>query len=85
MKKITLYCYYREDGGLTVSPEKPDVEYTESNRLIADDGFILFNGTDYAPCIDTDTPDEWSEVIGGDPEDEIDDDEALNILMGGSV
>ena len=29
MQTIALYKYQREDGGVTVSPIKPDVEYTE--------------------------------------------------------
>ena len=38
MRIITLYRFKRGDGGITVSPVKPDVEYTELMRLVADEG-----------------------------------------------
>lgn len=63
MQTINLYRYIRPDGGVTVSPIEPDVEYTVLYRLVADEGYILTNDTTYAPCIDTNTPGEWSEVI----------------------
>lgn len=62
MQKIPLYLYTREDGGVTVSPIKPETEYTELARLIADDGYILTNGETTTPCIDTDNPSVWTEV-----------------------
>ena len=61
MQKITLYRYIRPDGGVTVSPVKPDCEYTEMFRLIADDGMILTDGENQTTCTDTDAPDKWSE------------------------
>ena len=61
MQIITLYKYYREDGGITVSPIKPDAEYTEMYRLIADEGKILTNGTDYTMCTDVEDPESWYE------------------------
>ena len=62
MQIIKLYKYIREDGGITVSPKKPDCEYTEMVRLVADEGKLLTNGEIETPCIDTDTADGWMEV-----------------------
>lgn len=63
MTDITLYKFEREGGGTTVSPEKPvDIEYTTAHRLVADEGMILTNGTDYVGCIDTDDVGNWNEI-----------------------
>ena len=62
MEKITLYRYEREDGGLTVSPVKPECEYTEMYRLIADEGMELVKGDIHTCCIDTDDVEGWEEV-----------------------
>ena len=62
MQKITLYRYNRPDGGITVSPVKPEGEYTELFRLVADEGFILTNGETSTTCTDTDNPAAWHEV-----------------------
>ena len=62
MQIIKLYKYIREDGGTTVSPKKPDCEYAEMVRLVADEGKLLTNGEIETPCIDTDTADGWMEV-----------------------
>lgn len=64
MQTIPLYRYTRADGGVTVSTVKPDTEYTELTRLVADEGFILTDGTNYTSCTDTESPDLWSEVEG---------------------
>ncbi len=58
MQTITLYRYTREDGGVTTSPVKPDGEYTEKVRVVADEGkrLALPDGS-YAPCADLDTAD----------------------------
>lgn len=63
MQKIQLFCYIRPDGGETVSTIKPDTEYTELSRLVADDGFILTDGKTFTYCTDTDNPSIWSEVV----------------------
>lgn len=58
-----LYRYTRPDGGVTVSPVKPKVEYTEKFRIEADEGKILTHpdhGT--ASCIDVDSTDGWTEI-----------------------
>lgn len=64
MKIKRLYRFIRSDGGVTVSTKQPENgEYTEISRLIAEDGFILTNGETSCFCIDTHSPDRWSEVI----------------------
>ena len=62
MKIITLYRYTREGGGVTVSPEKPDVEYQELFRLIADEKKLLTNGNIKTICIDVETTEGWWEI-----------------------
>ena len=62
MQKKTLYRFIRPDGGVTVSTVKPDGDYTELSRLVADDGHILTDGEHFSSCTDTDNPDVWSEV-----------------------
>ena len=63
MKKVTLYRYTREDGGVTVTPSRPKIAgYTIKYRLIADEGMTLTNGEIVAPCIDVDSVDGWSEI-----------------------
>lgn len=70
MRIIPLYRYTRPDGGVTVSPIKPDAEYTELCRLIADEGMAITNGVIITDCIDVDSADGWidcePEVIEGD-------------------
>lgn len=70
MQKITLYRYARHDGGVSVSPVKPDGEYTELFRLVADEGMILTDGENQTVCIDTDNPGAWSEVPDTENPDE---------------
>lgn len=63
MQPIKLYRYNRVDGGVTISPVKPDCEYTEMVRLVADEGKVLTkDGENFTDCIDTDTADGWYEV-----------------------
>lgn len=69
MQIITLYKYTRADGGITVSPIKPDTEYTEMFRLVADEGKVLTNGEITTPCKDVETVEGWEEIEG--EEDEI--------------
>lgn len=68
MQIKTLYRYEREPGKVTVATEKPDAEYTERYRLIADEGKILVNGEVQTTCIDVDSPEGWSEIDA--PEEE---------------
>ena len=63
MKKVTLYRYTRDDGGVTVTPNRPKTAgYTIKHRLISDEGMILTNGEIVASCIDVDSVDGWSEI-----------------------
>lgn len=62
MQRITLYKYTRTDGGTTVSPVKPDCEYTEEVRLVADEGKALTNGETVTACVDTDSAEGWTEI-----------------------
>lgn len=63
MEIKTLYKYTRIDGGISVSPVIPDVEYAEMFRLIADDGKLLTkDGENMTSCVDTDSTEGWYEV-----------------------
>lgn len=62
MQRIPLYKYERPDGGTTVSPAKPDCEYTEMYRLVADEGKTLTNGEIITSCIDVESTEGWSEI-----------------------
>ena len=63
MKIITLYKYTREDGGITVSPNKPECEYIEQARIVADEGKrITTDGENLYTVIDQTTADGWYEV-----------------------
>lgn len=63
MQIIKLYRYEREGGGVTVSPVKPDGEYVELVRLVADEGEALtLDGVNMTSCVDTDAADGWYEV-----------------------
>lgn len=75
MQTIPLYRYVRPDGGVTVSTTKPDTEYIELFRLVADEGRTLTDGLSHVECLDTDNPDAW--------EEELPDSEALAIIVGG--
>ena len=62
MQTIILYRYTRPDGGISVSPIKPNVEYTEMVRLIADEGKVLTDGTNTTMCIDVSSIEGWTEI-----------------------
>ena len=62
MKIVNLYKYIRDDGGATVSLVKPNAEYVEMFRLIADEGKELVNGDIHTSCIDVETTEGWIEV-----------------------
>lgn len=69
MQKITLYKYTRADGGITVSPIKPDTEYTEMFRLVADEGKVLVNGDITTICTDVVSTEGWEEIDDGEATD----------------
>ena len=62
MQILTLYRFERENGGVSVSTEKTEGAYTETKRLVADDGMVLTDGNTYTPCIDTEDTGTWTEV-----------------------
>lgn len=71
MRIVKLYKYKRADGGTTVSPNKPNTEYTEMLRLIADEGKALtMDGKKVTPCVDVNSADGWYEVDEPEMEDE---------------
>lgn len=70
MQTIPLYRHTRPDGGVTVSTVKPETEYTELTRLVADEGYVLTDGTNFTACIDTDDPDAWMEAADGEDPNE---------------
>ena len=61
-----------------MSPIKPETgEYETMYRLIADGVNVLINNSgDECTCIDTETPEEWQEIIP--------DNEAFQIILGGT-
>jgi hypothetical protein len=71
MQTITLYKYTRADCGVTVSPVKPDCEYTEKYRIIADEGKALTqDGVDLYDCTDVASVEGWYEVDAPEEENE---------------
>ena len=68
MKQIPLHRFKRSDGGITDTPEKPEGEYTERVRLVADDGKRITNdGVTLCTVIDADSSEGFYEVDA--PED----------------
>ena len=62
MEIKTLYRVTK-NGKTTVSPNKPlDGEYTETYRVIADEGMLLTDGMNEYGCIDTDEPSKYMEI-----------------------
>ena len=63
MQTVTLYRSIRPDGGVTVSPDKPEnVDYTIKYRLIADEGMMLTNGSTVTTCVDAESAAGWTEI-----------------------
>lgn len=56
----TIYRYTR-DGKTTVSPAKPEGDYSKTYRVIAEEGMAITNGNLECECIDTDDPSEWQD------------------------
>lgn len=80
MKIKPLYKYARTDDGITITPVKPDVAYTQLYRLIAEDGGEITNGEITTTCIDVESHDGRHDADG-----EIADTEALQIITGGAT
>lgn len=70
MRIIPLYVYERPEGGVTVSPVKPEnTQFTEEVRLVADEGKVLTkDGISFTSCIDVETAEGWYEVDAPEPE-----------------
>jgi hypothetical protein len=62
MQIITLYRIVRDDGGVTVTPNKPDEYESILYRLVADEGKELVKGDIKTECIDTDSAEGWIEI-----------------------
>lgn len=63
MEIRTLYKYVRDDGGITVSPNKPEGEYIEEVRIIADEGkAVTKDGVNLYSVIDDISADGYYEV-----------------------
>ena len=63
MQTVTLYRSIRPDGGVTVSPNRPEnADYTIKYRLIADEGMALTDGTTVTACVDAESADGWTEI-----------------------
>ena len=72
MQIIDLYKYTRPDGGVSVSPVKPEGEYAPMYRLVADEGMALTkDGEHLTSCADVNSTEGWYEVEM--PEEEPDD------------
>ncbi len=81
MRVVTLYRFARADGGVTVSPNPPEGEYTVLYRLIADEGRgITTDGAKIVPCADVESPEGWQDA-DIDSETEISAEIALAELM----
>ena len=81
MQTIPLYKYRREGGGVTVSPSKPDCEYTEMYRLIADEGKALTqDGVNTTACTDVESAEGWYEVDAPEEDAEATEGDYINAL-----
>lgn len=80
MQIIPMYRYTRPDGGVSVSPVKPDTEYAASYRIVADEGkMVTMGGVKTYSCVDTDSLDGWYEVESTDIEEPVDADEVKDM------
>lgn len=62
MQTTILYKYDRGDNKTTVSPIKPDCDYTEMYRLVADTDSAITDGTTICECVDTDDSSKWRDA-----------------------
>lgn len=84
MKEITLYT----GGGVSLSPIYADGRRRSSYvRLVADDGKALQKGEIVSTCVDVlaDDVSNWVEIDAPVQEDELTNDEALAIILGGAT
>lgn len=69
MMIVPLYKTTREDGGISVSPNKTGELH--GYRLIASDGMLLKKGDVVTTCIDTDSDDGWEEIVDTENPEEV--------------
>lgn len=63
MQIITLYRFQRPDGGTTISPNKPETEYSETYRIVADtDKMLTKDNKTFFNVIDDDYIELYTEV-----------------------
>ena len=62
MQTVILYRFRREDGGYSVSTNRPEGEYETRVRLIADEGKALTDGKVVTQCTDAESADGWTEI-----------------------
>ena len=82
MQIINLYRVIRPDGGVTVTPNKPDNYEKVMYRIVADEGKELVNGDTRTTCADVESAAGWTETeIKESTETELEDAiAALNLL-----
>lgn len=62
---MNTYKYYEDERHYCVSPIKPNCEYEEAVRLVAEEGHALTkDGINYYYCVDVDSADGWLEIPG---------------------
>ena len=60
----TIHRYTRPDGGITVSPDRPECEYQTLYRIVASDGLGVRKGDgDLLSSIDTEDANGWVEEV----------------------
>ena len=82
MQIINLYRVIRPDGGVTVTPNKPDSYEKVMYRIVADEGKELVNGDVRTSCTDVESTDGWVEVEAQSEESELEDAVAALNLLG---
>lgn len=60
MQIVKLWKTVRQNGGITVSPVSGD--YSDSVRLIANEGMLLTDGNVMTPCVDVKDTSGWAEI-----------------------
>lgn len=88
----TLYKFTRQDGGITISLNPSEQEYTTLLRLISDEGKMLTKDSiNFSSCVDTVSSEGWYEVLydfendkplENIPSDIIEKAKAYDIIMG---
>ena len=72
MRIKSLYRYMREEGRIAESPIKPECEYRERVRIIADSGkLVTKDGEKFYLVIDADSAEGFYEVDKTEVEDEV--------------